>query len=153
MKFCSAIHQVDSITETVRLRDKILDLATFTFMSFLRSVGDDPAVIILIPVAMCSTFLIQKQLDKENTIRVLTVKPSECAIEFLENPSKVYHSGQSVSGKIKLKLYEKKEDVFAKIVGTAYVNWSNKDNNKFEGREIFFEKRTELIHESNGNIF
>ncbi len=77
-------------------------------------------------------------------------KINKCAIEFDENPSKIYYSGQVINGTIKLTLGEKKKvrGVFAQIICVAYVRFiemNGQTNTEYTGREIVFEKRVELI--------
>lgn len=80
-------------------------------------------------------------------------KINKCAIEFENNPAKVYYSGQLICGIVHLTLNEKKKvhDVSVKVFGKAYVCWPESNDQTAHGKEIFFDKRIELNHESNGN--
>lgn len=83
-------------------------------------------------------------------------KVNKCAIEFENNPARVYYSGQLICGIVDLTLNEKKkvQDVSIKLLGKAYVCWpesNDQSNTAYDGKQIFFDKRIELNHESNGN--
>lgn len=73
-----------------------------------------------------------------------------CVIEFDDNPQGIYHAGQTLSGKVELRL-DKPEPVngFNLIVsGYAEVDWSERDDEKsesFSGVEKLLRKHTTLI--------
>lgn len=85
------------------------------------------------------------------------MKLNKCAIEFHDNPLNVYYSGQTISGIVKVTLIEstKFDCICAKIIGTGYVNWTEKNGEStttYEDKEIFYDKQIDLIHESHGSI-
>lgn len=83
-------------------------------------------------------------------------KINKCAIEFENNPDKVYYSGQLICGNVQLSLNEKKDvrGVFLKIVGRAYVRWTEgygQHRTTYKGKEPFLDKQIYLIGGSDGN--
>ncbi|KAG4072774.1 hypothetical protein HA402_005251 [Bradysia odoriphaga] len=84
-------------------------------------------------------------------------KVNKCTIKLCGNASNVYYSGQLISGTIQLTLNEKKKvrDIFVKVLGVAYVRWpegGGRNDTVNKGKEIIFDKKIELIHESDDKM-
>ncbi|XP_037044256.1 arrestin domain-containing protein 17-like isoform X2 [Bradysia coprophila] len=84
-------------------------------------------------------------------------KVNKCTIELCGNASNVYYSGQLISGTVQLILNEKKKvrDILVKVLGVAYVRWiepRGRNDNVNKGKEIIFDKKIELIHDSDDTV-
>lgn len=68
---------------------------------------------------------------------------TSCDIEFENNPSKVFHSGQRIRGTVKLSLAEPQacRGIYVRIKGDGYVQWNEGSEDKIcTGTESYVEE-------------
>ncbi|KAJ6641677.1 Arrestin domain-containing protein 17, partial [Pseudolycoriella hygida] len=97
------------------------------------------------------------ELERVEFSKITERKPNKCVVQFPDNPAHVYYSGQVICGVVELTLNEVKKnfDFFVKILGKAYVCWVDRGYQSYQeysNQEVVFEKRVEVIHESNDTI-
>lgn len=77
-------------------------------------------------------------------------------IDFENNPSRIYYSGQSVRGTVQLILGEEKKirGAYIRIYGKAYCRWSTDGKNKvtYIGEELFLNETSYLVGAKEGII-
>lgn len=78
---------------------------------------------------------------------------STCEFEFVNNPSKIFYSGQTINGKVKLHLKEAKKvrGIYLVFSGEAKTEWRRKNgrgNNV--AKECYFHDRVYFIGGING---
>lgn len=83
--------------------------------------------------------------------------PTECEIEFENNPIKVIYTGQLLRGNVRLTLTEEKNvrGVFVEIRGKAYAHWtqgSGDNRRSYTGNEDYLNERTYFVGGNSGNV-
>lgn len=80
---------------------------------------------------------------------------STCEFEFDNNPSKIFYSGQTINGKVKLHLNEVKKvrGIFIVFSGEAQTKWRKKSGGSNNvTKECYFKDRAYFIGGINGKI-
>lgn len=77
---------------------------------------------------------------------------TSCDIEFENNPSKVFHSGQTIRGTVRLTHAETQpwSEIFVRIKGEGYVKWdegSGSNRKTYRGFKSYIE---EIVHITGG---
>lgn len=76
--------------------------------------------------------------------------PTNCKIEFENNPEKIYYSGQIVRGTVKLTLTDAKivRGIYMQLFGDGYISFYEK---RFESKETYLNLlRLSLLDGNNG---
>lgn len=81
--------------------------------------------------------------------------PTNCNIEFENNPNRIVYAGQLLRGTVRLTLTEEKNarGVYIRIKGKAYCHWSRGKNNTYTGREDYLNETTYFVGGRDGNKY